>query len=131
MLSFVNKLPTDSTKIGATLRVRVKSINPVLGQMILELPDNLTQLPMKAIGMKRLKLKERKEKTMHTKVTCSQAKPFRIYTAKIVGPWPYGGTSAETTAELLLPSGGIGKFKKINKFILNRSIACQRAEQFA
>lgn len=62
---------------------------------------------IKAIGMEKTP-RDQKGPTEKTK-TMKHAKPFQIYTAKIVGPWPYGGTAAETTAELLLPGETVGK----------------------
>jgi len=43
------------------------------------------------------------------KLKTRRAKPFETYMAKVVGPWPYGGTSPTTSAELLLPGGTVGR----------------------
>jgi len=97
-------LPEESTQIGASIKVRVKHINSVNGQMILDIPDEEGGM---AIGMeKRGKENERSEKEII--LVTKHAKPFQIYSSKLIGPWPYGGTSAQTSAELLLPGGSTG-----------------------
>uniref|UniRef100_A0A1I8BCR1 S1 motif domain-containing protein n=1 Tax=Meloidogyne hapla TaxID=6305 RepID=A0A1I8BCR1_MELHA len=96
-------LPEAETQVGCCIKVRVQSVDPTLSQMLLE-------QPIRAIGIETKKQKK-------TLITNSQkiislpklAKPFRIYTAQVIGPWPYGGTSSATTAELLLPGGSVGR----------------------
>ncbi|CAK5090944.1 unnamed protein product [Meloidogyne enterolobii] len=96
-------LPEAATKIGCCIKVRVQSVDPKRSQMILE-------QPIHAIGIGVNKQK----KTLTTnsqKITTNTklAKPFRIYNAEVIGPWPYGGTSSATTAELLIPGGSVGR----------------------
>ncbi|KAI3418862.1 hypothetical protein GPALN_007962 [Globodera pallida] len=99
--SKVALLSSDAIAIGMPIKVRVKSVNVEQAKMLLDLPSEDNGF----IG-------EFLQKTIpsgnNTKVVRS-AKPFRVYTARVLGQWPYGGTSSATTAELLLPGGSIGR----------------------
>jgi len=91
-----------ATKVGCCIKVWVQSVDPKRSQILLEQPIHAI-----GIGVK----KQKKTLTTNTqKITTNTklAKPFRIYNAEVVGPWPYGGTSSATTAELLLPGGSVG-----------------------
>uniref|UniRef100_A0A914GQJ6 Uncharacterized protein n=1 Tax=Globodera rostochiensis TaxID=31243 RepID=A0A914GQJ6_GLORO len=85
--SKVALLSSDAIAIGMPIKVRVKSVNVEQAKMLLDLPSEDNGF----IG-------EFLQKT-----------PFRVYTARVLGQWPYGGTSSATTAELLLPGGSIGR----------------------
>nr|CAD2182619.1 unnamed protein product [Meloidogyne enterolobii] len=95
-------LPEAATKIGCCIKVRVQSVDPKRSQMILEQPIHAI-----GIGVK----KQKNTTTNSQKITTNTklAKPFRIYNAEVIGPWPYGGTSSATTAELLIPGGSVGR----------------------
>lgn len=72
----------QSAEVGLAIKVRVRSVDPSLSQMILE-PVNIIR-DSSAVSMKN-------KSTMKEKATAAKpAKPFQIYTAKLVGPWPFG-----------------------------------------
>lgn len=83
------------------LKVRVKKVNIEQNQLILDFGNEIINnvLTNKTETKKNVLIKEKKKII---------AKPFKIYKAKVVGKWGYGGTSPETSAELLLNGGTIG-----------------------
>ncbi|KAF7639764.1 hypothetical protein Mgra_00000686 [Meloidogyne graminicola] len=96
-------LPESAKQVGCSIKIRVQSVNPSLSQILLE-------QPIRAVGMEIKKENKLVAKATQRNITLNKfAKPFRIYTAEVVGAWPYGGTSFATTAELLLPGGSVGR----------------------
>lgn len=88
------------------IEVHVKKVNVALNQMILDFGNTKLDNVVTNTKNNNEKIVIAKEK----KNLVKPAKPFKIYTAKVVGNWIYGGTSSETSAELLLNGGTIGFF---------------------
>ena len=95
-------LTAAAIQVGCSINVRVQRVDPSLSQMLLEQPIQAIGMQMK--NEKKTVTISSQKNTTFTKL----AKPFRIYTAEVIGAWPYGGTSSATTAELLLPGGSVG-----------------------
>lgn len=90
-----------------SIKIRVKKVNVEKNQMLLDFGneklDNVITKTKNA-DEKVIIAKEKKN-------LVKPAKPFKIYTAKVVGSWFYGGTSPEASAELLLNGGTVGLFR--------------------
>ncbi|KAL3096989.1 hypothetical protein niasHS_002705 [Heterodera schachtii] len=102
--SKVALLAASTVAIGMPLKVLVKSVDVAQGKMLLDLPSSEDN--EKSSGES---LQNATAPSIAPSKTVRPAKPFRVYTARVLGQWPYGGTSPSTTAELLLPGGSIGR----------------------
>uniref|UniRef100_A0A915ER45 S1 motif domain-containing protein n=1 Tax=Ditylenchus dipsaci TaxID=166011 RepID=A0A915ER45_9BILA len=87
-------------QLGMPIKVRIKSVDATKKLMYLDFGEECISSSASSTVPKVTRVKSSVKRP---------AKPFRIYSAKVLGPWPYGGSSPDTTAELLLDGGSIGR----------------------
>lgn len=101
MVSLITELDCS---VGTVIKVRITSVDVDASRMMLDLGDDKATKTSTEAALAEMITPDSK-KRLRTR----RAKPFETYMAKVVGPWPYGGTSSSTSAELLLPGGTVGR----------------------
>lgn len=84
-------LNNGSVKVGSVVQVKIRSVDPSIAQIIVE-PINNLQIRITDDNMNNCSQTSVNPRASKTKkpIATKSAKPFNIYTAKVLGPWLYG-----------------------------------------